>query len=76
MNGQVDQMLQGRGSGLTVISSCERGAASVVRINGIGNFGNFTPLYIDGVQGDINNLNAYDTETIQVLKDAGACTSH
>jgi TonB-dependent starch-binding outer membrane protein SusC len=71
--GQVDQMLQGQVSGLTVISTGEPGSTSIVRINGIGNFGDVTPLYIiDGIQGDINTLNPYDIETLQVLKDAGA----
>jgi TonB-dependent starch-binding outer membrane protein SusC len=71
--GMVDEMLQGKASGLTVISSGEPGGASVIRINGIGNFGDVTPLYIiDGVQGDINALNPYDIESMQVLKDAGA----
>ncbi len=71
--GQVESMLQGKVSGLTVINSGMPGAASNVRINGIGNFGNTTPLYIiDGVEGDINNLNPDDIESLQVLKDAGA----
>ena len=66
-------MLQGKVSGLTVITSGEPGGQSNVRINGIGNFGNVTPLYIiDGVQGDINALNPDDIESMQVLKDAGA----
>src|SRR5215510_13424335 len=49
------------------------GGASNVRLHGLGNFGDVTPLYIiDGVQGNINNLNDDDIETLQVLKDAGA----
>jgi hypothetical protein len=56
--GQVEQMLQGRVAGLTVITSGMPGGASNVRLHGIGNFGDVTPLYIiDGVQGNINNLN-------------------
>ncbi|PWT99095.1 MAG: SusC/RagA family TonB-linked outer membrane protein [Bacteroidetes bacterium] len=71
--GQIEQMLQGRVAGLTVITSGEPGANSIVRIHGIGNFGNVTPLYIiDGIQGDINSINAYDIESLQVLKDAAA----
>jgi len=71
--GQVEQMLQGRVAGLTVITSGEPGGASNVRLHGIGNFGDVTPLYIiDGIQGDINNINPYDIESLQVLKDAGA----
>jgi TonB-linked SusC/RagA family outer membrane protein len=71
--GQVEQMLQGRVAGLTVINSAVPGASSQVYLHGIGNFGNVTPLYIiDGVEGSINNLNPYDIESLQVLKDAGA----
>lgn len=71
--GQVEQMLQGRVAGLIVISSGQPGGASNVRLHGIGNFGDVTPLYIiDGVQGNINNLNPNDIESFQVLKDAGA----
>ena len=66
-------MLQGRVAGLTVINSSVPGAPSQVYLHGIGNFGNVTPLYIiDGVEGSINNLNPYDIESLQVLKDAGA----
>jgi TonB-linked SusC/RagA family outer membrane protein len=72
-DGQVEQMLQGRVAGLTVITSGEPGSESIVRLHGIGNFGDVTPLYIiDGVQGDLNSLNPYDIESLQVLKDAGA----
>jgi TonB-dependent SusC/RagA subfamily outer membrane receptor len=71
--GQVEQMLQGRVAGLSVISTGEPGGAVNIRLHGIGNFGDVTPLYIiDGVPGDINSLNAYDIESLQVLKDAGA----
>ncbi|MDP9041834.1 MAG: TonB-dependent receptor plug domain-containing protein, partial [Bacteroidota bacterium] len=71
--GQVEQMLQGRVAGLNVITTGAPGSASIVRINGIGNFGDVTPLYIiDGVQGDINSINPYDIESLTVLKDAGA----
>ena len=71
--GQVEQMLQGRVAGLNVITSGMPGGPSNVHLHGIGNFGDVTPLYIiDGVQGDINNLNPNDIESLQVLKDAGA----
>ncbi len=71
--GQVEQMLQGRVAGLNVITSGMPGGPSNIRLHGIGNFGDVTPLYIiDGVQGNINNLNPNDIESIQVLKDAGA----
>ena len=71
--GQVDQMLQGRAAGVNVITSGLPGGVTNVRIHGLGNFGDVSPLYIiDGVQGNINNLNPNDVESIQVLKDAGA----
>jgi len=71
--GQVEQMLQGRVAGLNVITSGEPGSPSKVRLHGIGNFGDVTPLYIiDGIQGDINSLNPEDIESLQVLKDAGS----
>mgnify|MGYP000851106706 FL=1 len=71
--GQVEQMLQGRVAGLTVITSGEPGGATQIFLHGPGNFGDITPLYIiDGIQGDINSINPYDIESIQVLKDAGA----
>jgi TonB-linked SusC/RagA family outer membrane protein len=71
--GQVEPMLQGRVAGLTVISSGEPGAPSQIYLHGMGNFGDVRPLYIiDGVEGDVNNINPYDIESVQVLKDAGA----
>ena len=71
--GQVEQMLQGRVAGLTVITEGEPGAPATIRLHGVGNFGNTTPLYIiDGIQGDINRINPYDIESLQVLKDAAA----
>jgi len=71
--GQTEQMLQGRVAGLTVISSGIPGASANIRLHGIGNFGNVTPLYIiDGIEGNINSINPYDIESLQVLKDAVA----
>jgi TonB-linked SusC/RagA family outer membrane protein len=71
--GQAEQMLQGRVAGLNIITSGMPGGSSNVRLHGIGNFGDVTPLYIiDGIQGNINNLNPNDIESLQVLKDAGA----
>lgn len=71
--GQAEQMLQGRVAGLNVITSGLPGGKSNVFLHGIGNFGDVTPLYIiDGIQGDLNQLNPNDIESIQVLKDAGS----
>jgi len=67
--------LQGRASGLNVITNGQPGTGSNIRIRGITNFGNVDPLVIvDGVQGSLTNLNASDIESIQVLKDAGAAS--
>ncbi|HUP13744.1 MAG TPA: TonB-dependent receptor [Niastella sp.] len=71
--GSPEQMLQGRASGLNVITSGQPGSGSNIRIRGITSFGNTDPLVIiDGVQGSLTNINANDIESIQVLKDAGA----
>lgn len=73
--GSPAQMLQGRASGLNVITSGQPGSGSNIRIRGITSFGNVDPLVIvDGVQGSLTNLNVSDIESIQVLKDAGAAS--
>ncbi len=73
--GSPVQMLQGRASGVNVITSGQPGAGSNIRIRGITSFGNVDPLVIiDGVQAGLNNINAEDIESIQVLKDAGAAS--
>lgn len=71
--GSPEQMLQGRASGLNIITSGQPGSGSNIRIRGITSFGNTDPLVIvDGVQASLTNINANDIESIQVLKDAGA----
>ena len=71
--GTTEEALQGRASGLTVISSGQPGAASDIRIRGITGFGNNSPLIIvDGVRSSLTDLNMNDIESIQVLKDASA----
>ena len=71
--GTGEEALQGRASGLTVITSGQPGGASDLRIRGVTTFCNNQPLIIvDGVQGDLHNLNVNDIESIQVLKDASA----
>ena len=74
----VDNLLQGKGSGLQVLSSSgEPGSNSTIRIRGNNSFTNNNPLYVvDGVpMGDAGNLkqiNPNDIESIDVLKDASA----
>ncbi|HNP22307.1 MAG TPA: TonB-dependent receptor [Panacibacter sp.] len=71
--GTGEEALQGRASGLNVVSSGQPGAASDIRIRGITTFGNNQPLVIvDGVRGELHNINVSDVESIQVLKDASA----
>lgn len=78
-SGTVQQMLQGQASGVQVIGSGAPGENSNVFIRGITSFGNVAPLVvIDGVQsapGDLStlqDLNATNIESVQVLKDAQA----
>ena len=67
------EALQGQASGVTIITSGQPGAASDIRIRGITAFGNNSPLIIvDGVRGDLQNININDVESMQVLKDASA----
>src|SRR5690606_5355926 len=46
-----------------------------MRIRGIGTLGDSNPLVIiDGVEGNINNVNANDIASISVLKDASSAS--
>ncbi len=71
-SGNVEQQLQGRVSGVTVITNGQPGTTSVVRLRGFGAFGGNDPLYIvDGLPvGSTDFLNPDDIETTTVLKDA------
>lgn len=73
---RVDNALKGLAAGVTVTSaSGQPGAASQVRIRGIGTINNSNPLYIvDGmpIEGGIDYLNPSDIESIEVLKDAAS----
>ena len=71
--GTGEEALQGRASGVTVISSGQPGAASDIRIRGITSFGNNSPLVVvDGVRGNLHDINVNDIESVQILKDASA----
>ncbi|OIP83728.1 MAG: SusC/RagA family TonB-linked outer membrane protein [Porphyromonadaceae bacterium CG2_30_38_12] len=77
--GRVEQVLQGRTTGLTVASSSGApGAASTVRVRGATslNEGANEPLYVvDGVvvgSASIDYLNTNDIESIEILKDAAS----
>lgn len=76
---RVDNMLQGRASGVQVSQiSGQPGAATTIRIRGGNSIqGNNEPLWvIDGVivgtDYNLNNLNTNDIESIDILKDAVA----
>ncbi|MFT4761525.1 MAG: TonB-linked SusC/RagA family outer membrane protein [Paraglaciecola sp.] len=75
-SGNVEQQLQGRVAGVTVITNGQPGTASQVRVRGFGALGGNAPLYVvDGVPvGDINFLSPDDIETTTVLKDATAAS--
>ena len=72
---QVLGALQSQTPGVNIqANSGQPGDGFQISIRGAGTNGNTAPLYIiDGVQGDINNLNPADIERIDVLKDAASC---
>jgi TonB-linked SusC/RagA family outer membrane protein len=74
---RIEQILQGRTSGLTIASNAgQPGSGSTVRVRGITSFNNNDPLWVvDGVvvdNGGIGYLNQSDIESIEVLKDAAS----
>ena len=66
--------MQGQTPGVNIVStSGQPGSPMSVTIRGLGTVGNSQPLYlIDGIAGDITNLNPADIERIDVLKDAAS----
>ncbi|GAA4838164.1 TonB-dependent receptor [Algivirga pacifica] len=68
------QMLQGRTSGVSVISGSAPGAAPYIKIRGLSSFGDVQPLYvIDGIPGgDISMLSPDDIASFEILKDGAA----
>ncbi|MBQ0006810.1 MAG: TonB-dependent receptor, partial [Alistipes sp.] len=69
------QALQGRVAGVNITNSSGSPAGNFkVRIRGANSIlGNNDPLYVvDGMPGTVNDLNAQDIESIEVLKDASA----
>ncbi|QHT72065.1 TonB-dependent receptor [Rhodocytophaga rosea] len=75
-SGNVEQQLQGRVPGVTVITNGQPGTTSVVRLRGFGAFGGNEPLYVvDGVPvTNTDFLNPDDIETTTVLKDAASAS--
>lgn len=75
-SGNVEQQLQGRVPGVTVITNGQPGTTSIIRVRGFGSFGNNSPLYIvDGLPFfNIDFLNPDDIDNTTVLKDAGSAS--
>lgn len=75
-SGNVEQQLQGRVAGVTVITNGQPGTASIIRVRGFGAFGGNEPLYIvDGVPVQSTDFLAPDDiETTTVLKDAASAS--
>ena len=74
--GNIEQQLQGRVAGVTVVTNGQPGSTSQIRVRGFGAFGGNEPLYIvDGLPvGSTEFLNPDDIETTTVLKDAAAAS--
>ena len=72
----IEQQLQGRVAGLTVVTNSQPGAGSQVRVRGFGAFGGNEPLLIvDGYPVNSTDfLNPDDIESTTVLKDASAAS--
>lgn len=75
-SGNVEQQLQGRVAGVTVITNGQPGTTSQVRVRGFGALGGNEPLYVvDGVPVPSTEfLSPDDIETTTVLKDATAAS--
>ncbi|MDD5695282.1 MAG: SusC/RagA family TonB-linked outer membrane protein, partial [Bacteroidales bacterium] len=73
--GTINQALQGRIAGVNINnSSGSPGSGMKVVIRGVGTNGSAQPLYVvDGIRTSyIDNLEPYDIESIEVLKDAAS----
>lgn len=70
----VANALQGKVSGVMVLSNGTPGSEPEVKIRGIGTTNNSSPLYVvDGMLvNDIGFLNSHDIASMEVLKDASA----
>ena len=73
---RVDQALQGKVAGLSVLNTDGApGGGTTIRVRGMNSImgGNEALVVIDGLQeGDLKRLNPSDIESIEVLKDASA----
>ena len=72
---RVEQVLQGKTPGVTVVSSSGApGSGAKIRIRGAGSNGNSDPLFIvDGIKvSNIDNISPNDIANLEVLKDAAS----
>ncbi len=72
----IEQQLQGRAAGVTVITNGQPGTQSKVRIRGFGSFNANQPLYVvDGVPTqDVSFLVPDDIASTTILKDAASAS--
>lgn len=74
----ASQILQGKTSGLTIVQNSGQPGqdAAQIRIRGVSSIeNNNDPLVIiDGVQGELTDINPNDIESMSVLKDAAAAS--
>lgn len=72
----IEQQLQGRVAGVTVLTNGQVGSSSQIRVRGFGAFGGNEPLYVvDGVPvGSVDFINPGDVQTTTILKDAAAAS--
>ncbi|UYQ91190.1 TonB-dependent receptor [Chitinophaga horti] len=71
------EALQGKATGVQIISDGAPGATPQIRIRGFSTINNNDPLYVvDGVpyEGKLSWLSSGDIESLQVLKDASAAS--
>jgi TonB-linked SusC/RagA family outer membrane protein len=75
-SGNVEQQLQGRVAGVTVVTNGQPGTTSQIRVRGFGTFGDNRPLYVvDGLPVESTDfLNPDDIESTTVLKDAATAS--
>lgn len=73
---QLSTALQGATSGVLVTrDNSAPGATASIKIRGVTTIGESSPLVIvDGVPGDINQVNPDDVESMSVLKDAASAS--
>ncbi|OQP56863.1 hypothetical protein A3860_09780 [Niastella vici] len=73
----TSQALQGTVAGVYALQASGKPGddGTVIDIRGVGTFGDNTPLVlIDGVPGNINDVNAVDVQSMSVLKDAASAS--